>query len=148
MNGHFMLEVLHAAEILPVGVFRPALHRQLVREIEGVLEIVQPGHESHGLSRGAVVFAEMRAESVLERAPVDFLRQYGQGMGDVDYLDEFDLEQAALRVVAGTFLRLHFAGFLSKSGGILQVRIAVFTGIAPVLLRNSGKMRFFQGRLS
>ncbi len=132
-----MPEILHAAEVLPVGIFHPALHSQLVREIERVLEIVQSGHEAHGLSRRAVVFAEMRSQRILERTPVNFLRQYGQGMGDVDYLDEFDLEQAALRVVAGALLRLHFAGFLSKSGGVLQVRIAAFIGIAPVLLRNS-----------
>ena len=45
MNGHLMLEILHAAEILPVGILRPALHRQLVREIEDALEIVQSGHQ-------------------------------------------------------------------------------------------------------
>jgi hypothetical protein len=54
------------------------------------------------------------------------------------------MEQAPLRVVAGALLRLHFAGFLSKYDGILQLRISVLIRIAPVLLKNSCKLRFFR----
>jgi hypothetical protein len=65
-----MLEVLAAAEPLPVRVLDPALHHCLIREVEGVLEIGQPDHEPSGFG-GSPERAVEATERLIEAIPVD-----------------------------------------------------------------------------
>ena len=65
-----MLEILAAAEPLPIRVFDPALHHRFIGQVEGVLEIGQPDHQARRL-RGSSERAVEAAELLVEPVPID-----------------------------------------------------------------------------
>ena len=65
-----MLEILAAAEPLPVRVLDPALHHGFIGQVESMLEIGQPDHQPGGFGRPSERTIEA-AELVIEAVPVD-----------------------------------------------------------------------------
>ena len=65
-----MLEILAAAEPLPIRVLDPALHHRFIGQVEGVLEIGQPDHQPRRL-RGPSERAIEAAKLLIEAVPVD-----------------------------------------------------------------------------
>jgi hypothetical protein len=90
------LEVLTAAEPLPIRVLDPALHHRLIGQVEGVLEIEQPRHQPGGFGRPSQRTIEA-AELVIEPGPVD---QTGQANEFVTLIE--DLIETAAVEIAGT----------------------------------------------
>jgi hypothetical protein len=88
-----MLEVLAAAEPLPIRVFCPALHYGFIGQGEGVLEIRQPDHQPGGFGRppqGPIEAAKL----VIEPVPVD---QTGQAKELVTLIQDL-IETAAVEI--------------------------------------------------
>jgi hypothetical protein len=60
-----MLEILTAAEPLPIAILDLALHHRLIGQVEGVLEIRQPDHQPGGLrgpAEGAIEATKLLIE--------------------------------------------------------------------------------------
>jgi hypothetical protein len=70
ITRRLMLEILAAAEPLPIGILDEALHHRLIGQVEGVLEIRQPDHQPGGFGR----LSERAVEAtklLVEALPVD-----------------------------------------------------------------------------
>ena len=74
LEGQPVLEALLAAEELVVGVLKPARAQRLVRQIVHVLEDQQPSHQPARQRRLSAAGAAHRAETTVEKAPVDLPR--------------------------------------------------------------------------
>ena len=85
VNGHFMPKVFFTTEVLPVGILYPAFHHRLIRFVKGVLEIVQPNHETDRDARAASLCVES-AKALFYRIPVNLARQPVQNMTLIQYL--------------------------------------------------------------
>src|SRR5262249_39261234 len=120
MARQFVLKVLVAAEVLPVGVLNPLLDDRLVALVVGVLEVVQPDEQSRGFTRPSHFFRIERAELSLELAPVNLLRELEQRMFWIELLVEPRLKEVLLQALGLTISRFHslsprFARFLLLS---------------------------------
>ena len=71
MDRELVLKELLATEELPEGVQHPLRHHLLVREAEGVLEEVEPGHQADGDAGAPVVRTIQAAELGFQCLPVD-----------------------------------------------------------------------------
>ncbi len=96
-----MLEVLAAAEPLPIRVFCPALHHRLIGQVEGMLEIGQPDHQPGGLGGPSKRPIEA-AKLVIEPVPVD---QTGQAKELVALIEDL-IETAAIEIAGARQRRL------------------------------------------
>src|SRR5450432_524008 len=83
-----MLEKLLAAEVLVIGVLDPALAQRLIRQVIGVLEDGQPGHQSGRQRRMAGIIRVDLPEATFQEAPIHRPRQRDQWMLQVDDLIE------------------------------------------------------------
>src|SRR5471032_705954 len=83
-----MLEKLLAAEVLVIGVLDPALAQRLIRQVVGVLEDDQPGHQSGRQRRMAGIIRVDLPEATFQEAPIHRPRQRDQWMLQVDDLIE------------------------------------------------------------
>ena len=79
-----MLQVVEAAEELPIRVFHPALAHLLVRQIVAVLQVGQSNHQPCRLARTSERVVIQQAEFGLEALPVDQLRQADQWMFQIE----------------------------------------------------------------
>jgi len=95
-----MLEALLAAEELIIGVLDPARAQRLVRQIVHVLEDQQPGHQPRRQRRLTGPGPARRAETAIEKIPVDLLRQPRQRMTEIDDLIQGRPQQVFLAGVA------------------------------------------------
>ena len=108
------LVVGHAAEVLPHDVLGPALHKFLVAELVGVLQVQQAGHQANGKARAAgrgdagtgklqagaeqVILLnrlaaaawafEHRRKAHFNLGPGQPACQYRQGVAQIDHLDQ------------------------------------------------------------
>ena len=96
-----MLEILAAAEPLPVRVLDPALHHRLIGQVEGVLEIGQPDHQPRRLGGPAERTIEA-AKLLIEAVPVD---QTGQAKELVALIEDL-IETAAVEIAGARHRRL------------------------------------------
>ena len=85
-----------AAEVLPVGVLDPAQHGLFVRQIVGVLEVVQPHHQARWQRRLTRTIAVHLAELAARQLPVDQTAEPDQLVLHVDDLIEPRPEQVVL----------------------------------------------------
>jgi hypothetical protein len=92
-QGEALLEVLTAAEPLPIGILDPALHHRFIGQIESVLEIGQPHHQPRGFGRPAERAVEA-AEFLIEAIPVE---QTGQAKELVAMIQDL-IETAAVEI--------------------------------------------------
>src|SRR5450432_2954542 len=83
-----MLEKLLAAEVLVIGVLDPAFAQRLIRQVIGVLEDGQPGHQSGRQRRMAGIIRVDLPEATFQEAPIHRPRQRDQWMLQVDDLIE------------------------------------------------------------
>src|SRR5690348_15603996 len=79
-----MLQIVEAAEELPVRVLDPALAHRLVGEIVGVLQIGEPDHQPRRLAGTASRVVIERPERGLKALPLDQLRQAHQRMLEIE----------------------------------------------------------------
>ena len=93
VEWQFMLEELLAAQILEIGVLNPTRAQRLVRQVEGVLEDRQPGHQPRRQGRHARSVGIDRAETLFQHRPVDGLRQPHQFVLHVENLIKAGAEQ-------------------------------------------------------
>ena len=110
------LQVVEAAEVLPIGVLDPAFDHLLVGEAEGVLQVAQPDHQPDRDAGPAQVRMIELTEPRLEPLPVDQPGQPHQRMAPVDLLTE----ARAPEVIGGCGVelgRLHRNCLISTSGG-------------------------------
>jgi hypothetical protein len=89
VNGEVVTKVLLAAEVLPVGVLDPDRHHFLVGQIAGVLEQLQPDHQTNGVAGAANAGFVQAAKALVARFPIDLLGQLNQRMAQVDEIDQF-----------------------------------------------------------
>jgi hypothetical protein len=107
-----MLEVLAAAEPLPIRVLDPTLHHRFIGEVEGVLEIRQADHQARGFGGPAERTIEA-AELLIETIPVD---QTGQAKELVTMIEEL-IETAAVEIAGARQRRLGSHGKTPAFGG-------------------------------
>jgi len=62
-----MLKVLHAAEVLPVGIFNPRGYNVFIAQIELVFQIVQGNHQTRRDTRRAMTGMVSIAQRLLKR---------------------------------------------------------------------------------
>ena len=93
-----VLEELLAAEILKIRVLGPDLAKALVRQVLAVLQDVKPRHQPRRQRRTARPIRINRPKGLLEKSPIDPLRQPYPRTGHVDDLVEPGLEQIPLAV--------------------------------------------------
>jgi inactivated superfamily I helicase len=96
-----MLEVLAAAEPLPIRVLDPALHHGFIGQVEGVLEIRQPDHQACWL-RGSSEWAIEAAKLLVEAVPIDESCQAKEFVALIEHL----IEPAAVEVAGARHRRL------------------------------------------
>ncbi len=111
-----MAEELLAAEVLEIGVLQPSFAELFVREVEGVLEEGQAGHEAGGQGRLSGSVAVDGAEVRLEGGPCDLVGELHEGVLEVDDLIEPGAEEVGLSAVA-PFLGSHGHPRLDAAGG-------------------------------
>lgn len=70
-TGQLVLEILHAAKVMPIGVFQPTHYNRLVAFVVGMLQIMKSDQQPDRLGRTTVVRAVRRTERRLENRPVD-----------------------------------------------------------------------------
>jgi len=102
VDRQFMLEVIKAAEMLVVRVLHPARAHHLVRQVEDVLQEVQPDHQPRRQPRPSDLRVE-RPERRLEHPPVDHLRQPDQLVARIDDVAQAGAEQVIGRCREGLF---------------------------------------------
>lgn len=106
MDGKAVLEVDHAAEVLPIGVFLPEGEGFFVAEIVNVLEGVETDHEA-GVDGGAAFFTKTGTKMLFQALPVHLSGEFDQGVSFVEDTVQLDLEKS----LEGGFGRL-FLGFI------------------------------------
>jgi hypothetical protein len=82
------LQVVEAAEVLPVWVLDPTLDHRFVGQGEDVLRVAQPDHEPDRHARPADVRMIELAEARLEPVLVDQAGQLHQRVAQIDLLAE------------------------------------------------------------
>ncbi len=102
VDRQFMLEVIKAAEMLVVRVLHPARAHHLVRQVEDVLQEVQPDHQPRRQPRPSDLRVE-RPERRLEHPPVDHLRQPDHLVARIDDVAQAGAEQVIGRCREGLF---------------------------------------------
>src|SRR5918994_6639993 len=107
-----MLEILTAAEPLPVRVFCPTLHHGFIGQVEGMLEIGQPDHQPGRLG-GPSERAIEAAKLVIEPVPVD---QTGQAKELMALIEDL-IETAAVEIAGARQRRLGSHGNTPAFGG-------------------------------
>lgn len=96
IEGKLVLEVLEAAEVLPVTIFDELGHHRLVTHVVGMLEVVQPYQQPDRQSR-ATDFGDVEGtELFVKDRPVDGVGQTEQGVSAVKDLIESGPEQISL----------------------------------------------------
>ena len=117
---------LLAAEVLVIGVLQPARAQDLVGQIVHVLEDQEPGHQPGRQRRLLRTDAANRAETLVEKVPVDLPPQPRQRMTQVDEL----LVAMSALATAGILIkvwqwsrrgRFRFVGVLAGSGGLCSL---------------------------
>jgi hypothetical protein len=93
IDRQLMLQVVEAAEELPIGVFDPALNHLLIRQIEGVLEVAEPDHQPRRLAGSADALVIERPERGFEPLPIDQPREPDQLVFGVEQIAEASAEQ-------------------------------------------------------
>lgn len=115
VDRHLQLQVVEAAEHLPVRVLDPAFDHLLVRQLEGVLQVAQPDHQPDRHAGPAEVRVIELAEADLEALPVDQPGELHQRVAQVDLLSA----ARAPEVIGGFGVelgRLHRNRRISTSG--------------------------------
>ena len=102
VDWKLILKVIEAAEMLVVRVLDPARAHHLVREIEDVLQEMQPNQQPRR-QPGASDLGVERPERRLEHPPVDQLRQPNQLVARVDDVAQAGAEQIIRRCRRGLF---------------------------------------------
>ena len=96
IDRHAMLKVLHAAEVLPVGVFNPHCDHVLVAQVMLILQVMQRHHQPRREARRTLTGMIGAAQSLLKRRPIDAMTQTNQWMAHIDQLLQIYLEQLPL----------------------------------------------------
>jgi hypothetical protein len=111
-------------EVLIVGVFDPPGDDGLVRQLEGMLEIHEPGHQARRRCRATLVRREEGRPFAFEKLPIDQPRELHQFVAGIDHIDQPGAEQVILFRGAGMGLhrRPEFAGFLHKAYETMQFK--------------------------
>jgi hypothetical protein len=143
VDRQLQLQVVEAAEHLPIGVLDPAFDHLLVGQLEGVLEVAEPDHQPDRHAGPAQLRVIELAEAGLEHRPVDQSRQPHQRVAQVDLLTE----ARAPKVISwfGIELdRLHRNRRISTPGGQFPAT-AIFGNAQNSLTSNN--LLIFQTRL-
>jgi hypothetical protein len=115
IHRHPMLEHLHPAEVLPVGVLDPTGHHALIAEVVRVLQVVKRNHQSSADRWPTGVRAVTRSEGIVERCPVYCGRQLDQTVGWINDPFQFYSEQIPLSVFYRSSLGFH-GRYLQENG--------------------------------
>ena len=87
------LQVVEAAEVLPIRVLDPARDHLLVGQVEGVLQVAEPDHQPDRDAGPAHVGVIELAEARLEHRPIQQAGEAHQRMAPIDLLVEAGAEQ-------------------------------------------------------
>ena len=98
-----MAEELLTAEVLEIGILQPAFAELLVREVEGVLEDGQAGHEACGQGWASGLVVVDGSEVGLEDGPADLMSEPDEGVFEVEDLIEPGAKEIGLSAVAPFF---------------------------------------------
>ena len=88
-----MLEVLEAAEVLPIRVFQKMRQYRFVALVEGVLQIMKPHHQADRIAGSSPIFDISGVEFLLKMAPVNLMGENEQGVPRIEDLVESGSEQ-------------------------------------------------------
>lgn len=98
-------EVLRATEVPPVRILDPAFDDLLIGQVEGVLQVVQPNHQTDR-HPGSAFIGVQRAEALDGGRPVDLSGELEPGVALIEQVDQLLPKQLQLGLVRGQ-LGLH-----------------------------------------
>nr|QIJ55914.1 hypothetical protein mgb_00001 [uncultured bacterium] len=101
VQRQLMLQVLVAAEVLPVRVLQPARHHALVALVERVLQIVQPHQQTRRQRRLPRPRTVLHVDLRFQAQPVHLPGQAHQRVAEVEDLRQLGAEQ--VRGMIGLF---------------------------------------------
>ena len=81
-----MRKILHAAEVLPIGIFHPRGNHVFIAQIALVLQVMQRHHQPRRDAWRALAGMISAAQRLLERRPIDHKTETSQRMTQVDQL--------------------------------------------------------------
>ena len=104
IDGQVVLEIVLAAEILPVRVLDPPFTHRLIALIERVLEVVQPDHQPRRQPRPTLV-GIAQPHAFIDLISVDLVRQPDQRVLRIEDLAQPSAKQVV--VIRGSAAGLH-----------------------------------------
>jgi hypothetical protein len=116
IDRYLELQVIEAAEVLPVRILDPARDHLLVGEAKGVLQVAEPDHQPDRDARPAHVRVIEWPEPRLEHFPVEQAGEPHQRVAGIKLLAEAGAEQVVGRVRIGLG-RTHRNRQISTAGG-------------------------------
>lgn len=79
-------ELVHAAEVLVVGVLAPLLHHRLVGDVTDMFEYQQAAHQAYWLAGAAVLVTVQWTEGFLKTVPLYLVGQAEEGVAVVEHV--------------------------------------------------------------
>jgi hypothetical protein len=144
IDRQLVLQVVEAAEELPVRVLDPALAHPLVGEVVGVLQVSEPDHQPRRLAGTSRPLVVERPERALKALPVDQSGQSHQRMPEIELLAQSRPEKIVGLSVLSSF-RAHRKS-PGKAAAAPHFRQSTMFRSAQESLRRR-RFSFFQGRL-
>ena len=144
IDRQLVLQVVEAAEELPVRVLDPALAHPLVGEVVGVLQVSEPDHQPRRLAGTSRPLVVERPERALKALPVDQSGQSHQRMPEIELLAQSRPEKIVGLSVLSSF-RAHRKS-PGKAAAEPHFRQSTMFRSAQESLRRR-RFSFFQGRL-
>jgi hypothetical protein len=103
VNGQLMLEILLAAEVLPVRIFHPPHNDLVIRKRIHVFEVLQSDHLASRFGWTAIVWAIQFAKGDVEAVPVDQISELVELVPLIEHVVQTVAEQVGGRRFIGCF---------------------------------------------
>ena len=126
-----MLKELHAAQVLPVGIFDPTGQNVFIAEVVHVLEVMQGDHQASADGRATLIRAVGRAEQLVESIPVNRPVNLTRGWRKSMIWQSSEPNKSSCRLCWGD--RFGFIGKICKLSVVLLSKSCKLYGIKSIV---------------